>query len=282
MKRKIVDRTSALASKDSTGVKLTRLLGHDMVHQYNPFLLLDVVDSENPEDYRGGFPLHPHRGIETITYMLAGECTYRDNSGLEGVIPQGGVQWITTGAGVQHEGHFVENDQMHYIQFWLNLPRKDKLTDPVYRTVGEDKLPIVSFRGGKIKVIAGSYGKHRGLKGHFVPLNFYHIFLRKGEKLTMKSNPEDLVMIYLFRSSMLLSDEEAKEGDLLLFGTGEEIELEAIQGNAQALYFSAPRLQEPVAWGGPIIMNTEVDLLRAFEELRTNEFAKSKPKVVKK
>lgn len=251
-----------------------RLLGYDTVEQYNPFLLLDIIDSNDATDYEAGFPLHPRRGIESITYLVSGELQYRIGSGSQGVLHSGGTQWLTAGSGVEYELLPQESEQMLYMQLWFNLPRKDKMTSPVIRTVSESKLPVVNFRGGKIKVIAGSYEQNRGLQGEFLPLNFYHIFIRKGEKLTLTSDPQEIVMIYLLRGSMKIGEEEIKENRVVLFGEGSEIDLEALHANAQALYFAAPKLDEPVSWGGPVVMNTEVDLLRTFEDLRRNEFIK--------
>lgn len=281
LKRKIVDRMTSLPQADSTGVKLIRLLGHEAVHQYNPFLLLDIVDSTDPGEYEEGFPTHPHRGIELITYMISGELSYKESSGIQGTLKRGDVQWITAGSGILHEENPLPSDQMLFVQLWLNLPRKDKLVSPVYHTLSEDRLPIVSFRGGKLKVIAGEYGRSRGVQGKYVPLNFYHIFLRKGESLSLRSDTDDLVMMVLLRGNMNLSGEEIEEKHVVLFGQGNEIDMEALGGNAQALYISAPRLQESVYWGGPVIMNNESDLLRAFEDLRMNEFIKELPKEIR-
>ena len=253
-----------------------RLLGYDTVEQYNPFLLLDIIDSEEARDYEAGFPLHPRRGIESITYLVSGNLHYSDGNHIQGVLRGGGAQWLTAGSGVQYELLPQKSEQMLYIQLWLNLPKKDKMTSPVFRTVSEASLPIVSFRGGKIKVIAGSYEHNRGLQGEFLPLNFYHVFIRKGEKLTLISDPQEIVMMYLLRGSMKIGEEEIKENRVVLFGEGSEIDLEAVYANAQALYFTAPKLDEPVSWGGPVVMNTEVDLLRTFEDLRRNEFIKEK------
>lgn len=192
MNRKIETKVKAFRTKDGAGVSLVRVLGHDNVKDFDPILMLDSFDSLNPEDYTAGFPIHPHRGIKTISNLAEGKMLHRDSLGNEDMIESGEVQWMTAGSGILHEEQLPASERMLGVQLWLNLPKKDKMTRPEYKSINKADIKEIEIEGGKLRLLAGTYKNHEGFKVKFQPLDYYALELHEGEEasiLFIKSRP---------------------------------------------------------------------------------------------
>ena len=179
MERKISQQVRGYRTKDGAGVNLVRVLGNQTVEEYDPILMLDSFDSTNPDDYTAGFPMHPHRGIETISYVYRGQMTHRDSLGNEDTIGDGEVQWMTAGSGILHEEKLPASERMLGVQLWLNLPAKDKMTAPAYRSIKNSEIEEIEIENGKLRLLAGEYNGRKGYSGKYLPLDYYDIHLPK-------------------------------------------------------------------------------------------------------
>ena len=264
---------------EGAGVRLKRAFGHAEAPELDPFLLLDDIHSKEPGDYEAGFPWHPHRGIETVTYVLHGNVEHGDSIGNEGSIGDGDVQWMTAGSGIIHQEmpRAVSGD-MRGLQLWVNLPASMKMMDPRYRDIKGDMIPTVKEHGLAVRVIAGSY---RGVSGPMKDL------VQDPEYLDVSLEPDNgferlfpeghTVFAYLIEGSGSFSPGSADtvmEDHVVLFGPGEGIQVKAGRSGLRFLLISAAPLREPVAWRGPIVMNTEEELQTAFREFREGNFIK--------
>ena len=263
---------------DGAGVKLVRVIGNSTVEDFDPFLMLDAFDSEDPEDYIKGFPWHPHRGIETVTYLIHGDIEHGDSIGNKGSILDGCCQWMTAGRGIMHQEMPKPADRMLGVQLWLNLPRKDKMTAPQYRDIKADMVPKVIGDGVTVGVVSGSYKETSGpVSGDYVKMLFMDVEMQPGTQWKLKTNPGDTLFIYII-------DGEGRFGEssqdilarrrAVLFNSGDEFFAAAGQNGIRFLLFSAKAIKEPVAWGGPIVMNTKEELNLAFKELEEKKFIK--------
>jgi redox-sensitive bicupin YhaK (pirin superfamily) len=171
-------------------VNLVRVLGHSTVENYDPILMLDSFDSTNPDDYTAGFPLHPHRGIETISYVYRGRMTHRDSLGNEDTIGDGEVQWMTAGSGILHEEKLPASDRMLGVQLWLNLPAKDKMVRPAYRSIKNAEIEEIPLENGMIRLLAGQYKDHTGYASQYLPLDYYDIHLNPNTSTAIETDPD--------------------------------------------------------------------------------------------
>lgn len=264
---------------DGAGVKLVRVIGHDDVYDFDPFLMLDAFDSENPEDYVKGFPWHPHRGIETVTYLILGDIEHGDSLGNKGNIQDGCCQWMTAGSGILHQEMPQPSPKMLGVQLWLNLPRKDKMAPPQYRDIRADMVPRVKEDGSRTGVISGAYrGVSGPVQGDYVKMLFLDVELDAGARWTLPTDSGAALFVYLVRGACRFEPDgdPVPEKTAVLFNPGDELTAEASEKGARILLFSGRPLGEPVAWGGPIVMNTQEELQQAFQELRNGTFVKSK------
>ena len=264
---------------DGAGVKLVRVIGNSTVEDFDPFLMLDAFDSEDPEDYIKGFPWHPHRGIETVTYLIKGDIEHGDSIGNSGSILDGCCQWMTAGSGIMHQEMPKPADRMLGVQLWLNLPRKDKMTVPQYRDIKADMVLTVTEEGVKVRVVSGKYKETAGpVSGDYVKTLFLDVDMQPGIQWKLKTNPDDTLFIYIIDGEGRF--EESSRDRLtrrraVLFNSGDEFFAAAGKEGIRFLLFSAKAIKEPVAWGGPIVMNTREELDLAFQELRNGSFIKS-------
>jgi redox-sensitive bicupin YhaK (pirin superfamily) len=262
---------------DGAGVHLYRVFGHDMIERLDPFLLLDDIHSSNPEDYLAGFPEHPHRGMETVTYMIAGKFTHRDNLGNKGTIQSGDVQWMTAGSGIIHQEMPERYDGMlQGFQLWVNLPKKNKMMPPRYREVPSRTIPIVRLPDNvEVKVIAGKLSVVEGpVKDIVVPVDYFDVTMPGRSEFIHTVQKGRNAFAYVFRGGVSSHGSAARTGQLAIIPGGEEVTLEADEGGARFLLASGVPIQEPVAWGGPIVMNTEKELEEASLELRNGNFVR--------
>lgn len=258
---------------DGAGVHLVRVLGNTTVQDFDPFLMLDSFDSKNPEDYIKGFPYHPHRGIETVTYLISGEIDHGDSLGNKGRIGPGQSQWMTAGSGIIHQEMPQPAERMLGLQLWINLPRKDKMTDPQYFDIREDMVGETHTEHAAVRVISGEFKDVRGVQPHFIQATLLDVSLAAGGDITLPTKADENVFVFLIEGDALIGGERIAEKTAVLFGEGEQVTVAAPEGfPARFIFFSGKPLGEPVAWGGPIVMNTREELNKAFEELDDNTF----------
>lgn len=264
---------------EGAGVKLRRIFGFGDTSLTDPFLLLDHFGSPDPDDYTAGFPWHPHRGIETITYMLEGEVDHGDSLGNAGVIKDGQVQWMTAGSGIVHqEMPQAYEGTMRGMQLWANLPRKHKMTRPRYRDIKAEDIKEYDGGSFSVKVICGEYGGVRGPAEDVVIKPWYFdVRALPGAEFALAVRPEDNVLCYAFEGAGSLEGKGGKvlkAGQLAVLEGGDALACAAGKAGFRFLLMAGKPLKEPVAWRGPIVMNTEAELRTAFEEYRKGTFIK--------
>jgi redox-sensitive bicupin YhaK (pirin superfamily) len=285
---------------EGAGVRLRRAFGFGATDDFDPFLLLDDFRNENPEDYLAGFPWHPHRGIETITYVLAGTVNHGDSLGNSGALGAGDVQWMTAGSGILHQ-EMPKGDvrgRMHGFQLWANLPSSLKMTTPRYQDVPSGEIPeVIDDDGTRVRVVCGSFGGKTGpVDGIAADPRYLDIYVPPGKRKTLKVETTRHAFAYVFEGAGAFRDGsqplpvrtdrvESSEGEVLeltgnrslvLFDTGDEVTVQAGPAGIRFLLVSGQPLEEPVAWRGPIVMNTEEELRQAYAELRDGTFIKER------
>lgn len=258
-------------ARDGAGVHLTRVLGRDTVESFDPFLMLDSFDSRDPEDYIKGFPMHPHRGIETLTYLVKGEMEHRDSLGNSGVIRDGGAQWMTAGSGILHEEMPKAAERMLGIQLWINLPSGEKMAEPEYFDITEEMTGVAELENGSVRVVAGEFNGVTGVKPRHLQVTFLDIGLESGS-IEIPKKPGETSFLFLLEADVIVDGVNYQEKSALLLGDGDSIKLDASNGPVRALFIQGPPLREGIAWGGPIVMNTPKELQQAYLDLRNNEF----------
>jgi redox-sensitive bicupin YhaK (pirin superfamily) len=265
---------------DGAGVHLVRVLGVSTVHDFDPFLMLDSFDSENPNDYMKGFPFHPHRGIETITYLIQGEMEHSDSLGNKGVIGNGESQWMTAGSGIMHQEMPISSPRMLGAQIWLNLPKESKMTHPKYFDITKGMIPVVKTDFGEARVISGKYGGAAGVEPTFIKATLIDFLVDKGQSATIPTIPGENVFVFLIEGDAVINGDAYDEKTAVLFQReGDAIEIVATKKKpSRFIFFEGKPLGEPVAWGGPIVMNTDNELRKTFEELEEGTFIKHNAK----
>lgn len=276
MERKIKQQVTGFRTQDGAGDNLVRVLGNRTVKEFDPILLLDSFDSTNPDDYTAGFPMHPHRGIETISYIYRGFMTHKDSLGNEDTIGDGEVQWMTAGSGIMHEEKLPASERMLGVQLWLNLPAKDKMVPPVYHSIKNSEIEEIELENGKLRLLAGEYEGRKGYISKYLPLDYYDIHLNSNASTVVKTDSERFVMVFTLLGDAYISDELVKEKTAVKLTSGDHVKIKATDKNAQVLFISSKSLSEPVVWGGPIVMNTKEQLNKAFDDLRRGTFLQDK------
>lgn len=276
--RKISKITKGVPGVDGAGVKLVRVFGYHDTKDYDPFLMLDAFDSDNPEDYVKGFPWHPHRGIETITYLIEGEIEHGDSLGNKGVIRGGDCQWMTAGSGIIHQEMPKASKRMLGAQLWLNLPAKDKMTKPKYGDIKKENVPVIQEEGSKVHIIAGSYqGIAGAFEGNYVKADYLDVELDADAVWNYDTEEKATLFLYILYGGGKFDpdvEETVTAKQAVLFKDGDKLYVKAADKGIRFLLFAAESLKEPIAWGGPIVMNTKEELELAFRELDENTFIK--------
>jgi len=291
--KRIID---ARPTMEGAGVKLHRAFGFGQTSDFDPFLLFDDFRNDNPADYAAGFPWHPHRGIETITYVLAGSVSHADSLGNQGSLGAGDVQWMTAGRGILHQEMPKGNDsgKMHGFQLWANLPSSMKMTTPRYQDVSSKDIPeVIDDDGTSVRIICGSFwGKTGPVDGIAAEPRYLDVRVPPGKRKTLPVEASRHAFAYIFEGSGLfrnasrpfgvlqespveggpITREETGNRSLVLFDSGDEITVQAGDAGVRFLLVSGRPIQEPVAWYGPIVMNTEDELRQAYAELRAGTF----------
>jgi len=264
--RSIQKVIQGVQTTDGAGVNLTRIIGSMELNMLDPFLLLDEFGSDNPKDYIAGFPPHPHRGFETITYMLNGKFRHKDSAGNEGYLTDGSVQWMTAGRGVIHSEMPEQTEGLvRGFQLWLNLPKEKKMIEPAYNDISAERIPKVDFEGGRARIISG---KFLGISGPGKPhtgMLYYDIVLDLSTHFTMPIDNGWNAFIYIYEGSVQL-DREVNKGHLIVLDQEGELDLTAGQKGAKFIVVAGEPLNEPVARGGPFVMNSKGEVLKAFED----------------
>jgi len=265
---------------EGAGVRLKRVFGHNETELMDPFLLLDHFGSDNPDDYMKGFPWHPHRGIETITYMVEGEVQHEDSLGNRGSIQTGDVQWMTAGSGIIHQEMPRRREgRMMGFQLWANLPRSDKMMLPRYQDINAKDIPeITTESGARVRIICGKLDGTCGPVSEIVTdPEYMDVILPPGKTFSHSVKEGHTVFAYVFEGSGYFSEDKDKliEPDhLVLFDDGNEVIAIANDNQLRFLLVSGKPIREPIAWYGPIVMNTREELEIAFQEYRSGSFIK--------
>jgi redox-sensitive bicupin YhaK (pirin superfamily) len=281
--RKVVRVIEPEVTSDGAGVKLKRSIASRALDYLDPFLLFDHFGSENSDDYIAGFPIHPHRGIETVTYMLAGAVKHRDSSGNSGIIRAGDVQWMTAGGGIMHEEMpQLEGGRLDGFQLWVNLPARLKMTKPRYQEIVADDIPTIEREDGvRIRVIAGMVGDVRGsVKEIAADPTYLDISVPANTSFTHAIPLGHTAFAYVFAGEGtfgVTSDNDGEQVEaprLVVFDDGDEVRISALQNGLRFLLISGKPLNEPVARYGPFVMNTEEEIEQALLDLRRGTFVK--------
>ena len=275
MERKIKRQVTGFRTQDGAGVNLVRVLSRRTVEEYDPILMLDSFDSNDPDDYTAGFPMHPHKEIETITYVYRGQITHRDSLGNEDTIADGEVQWMTAGSGILHEEKLPASERLLGVQLWLNMPAKNKMSAPAYNSVKNSQIEEIMLDNGKLRLLAGRYEDRKGYESRYLPLDFYDVHLDPGASVVINTESERSVMIFTLSGDAYIGGEPVIEKTAAKLTAGDHVEIRSTDKNAQVLFISSLSLGEPVAWGGPIVMSTEEELHTAFEELKNGTFLRN-------
>ena len=260
--------------REGAGVKLHRYIGVDRTNDFEPFLLFDYFDSQDPIDFMAGFPPHPHRGFETITYLLAGSITHEDNKGHRGIISAGDVQWMTAGKGIIHSEMPSPSGQLKGFQLWLNLPAAEKMREPRYQEILSAQLPMEQNDVGVlIKVIAGKTdkGTTSPIKGITTAPLFLDIDLPLGMSFQQDISKDYQTILFVVKGAVFIGGQLVEEGVLAKLSDGDRVHLKA-EKKSQCLLIAAAKLYEPIARHGPFVMNTNEEVMKALDDFRRGTF----------
>lgn len=276
MLRKVNSQVQGYRAVDGAGVSLVRVLGNETTDVYDPFLMLDAFDSTDPADYVAGFPMHPHRGIETVTFLSKGTIVHEDHLGTKAAIHDGEAQWLTAGSGAFHSEMPQPAERMLGVQLWLNIPARYKMTaDPFYHGILNDEIQEFALDAGKLRLVAGSYRGHSGIQGKYSPLDFYDIHLEPHGKVELDVPGDNKsVMVFTLEGDAVVSGTPVAAKTAAKLGEGDTVTIEAGVAPIEILFMCSQRLGEPIAWYGPIVMNTHQELLDALDEIDLGTFIK--------
>lgn len=275
--KQVAEIVRGQAARDGAGVSLTRVLHTGTLESFDPFLMLDSFDSTDPADYINGFPEHPHRGIETITYLAKGRIDHKDSLGNAGSIRDGDAQWMTAGSGILHQEMPQPAERMLGLQFWLNLPQKEKMTKPKYFDIHGEEVPVVEEDGVIVRVIAGNYKGTQGAKPHHLQATFLELDVAPNTEFSFPSDPHETSFVFLLEGDAVIGGQHIGEKAAVLLKDGDTVTAKSTDQPARLIYAQAPPLGESIAWGGPIVMNTKEEITQAFTDLRNGTFIKDQP-----
>ncbi len=274
-KRTIRQIVTGLPASDGAGVKLKRVIGQPDLRYLDPFLMLDEFRSDQPGDYIGGFPAHPHRGFETVTYMLAGKMRHADNHGHSGIIEAGGVQWMTAGRGIIHEEMPMQEDGLMWgFQLWVNLPAEQKMRAPRYQEFGSAQIPELKLANGLVRVVAGRIQDAEGqwLEGPVADIAaqpmFLDLRLESGDFL-LPTASDWVGFVYLYQGELSLDERQLQVGQLARLSPGDELQL---QGQGRAIIVLGKPIAEPVVQYGPFVMNSQAEIEQAIRDYQAGKF----------
>ena len=276
MLRQVVKQVQGSRTNGASGISFVRVLDRTTAEDFDPFLVLDGFDSYDPEEYLPGFPMHPHRGIETVTFLSKGAITHEDNLGNKGTIHDGETQWLTAGSGAFHSEMPIASDRMLGAQLWLNIPAKYKLTaEPFYHGVIRSEVKEFPLDKGKLRLITGNYKGESGIQGKYLPLDYYDILLEPEGSVELDVPGDNRsAMVYTLVGNATVSGTKVLEKTAAKLGIGDKVLIESGDESIEILFMCSERLGEPIAWRGLIVMNTEEQLEQAFRDLEEGTFVK--------
>ena len=270
--QKIKKIVEGIQTIDGAGVNLTRIIGSPELNMLDPFLLLDEFGSDNPDDYIAGFPPHPHRGFETITYMLNGKWQHKDSAGNEGKLGEGSVQWMTAGRGIIHSEMPIQTDGLaRGFQLWLNLPKEKKMIEPAYQDIESEQIPIVKEKAGMVKVISGNFQGTIGPGQSHTPILILDIQLLENSELTIPLTDGWNLFSFIYEGDVFAGQKLSK-GQLAVYEKDGCVNFKTKDNKAGIFFAAGEPLNEPVARGGPFVMNTRGEVLQAFEDFQNGQF----------
>jgi quercetin 2,3-dioxygenase len=264
------------ATSDGAGVRLTRVLTQDLQQRLDPFLMLDAFGSDSADDYIAGFPDHPHRGFETVTYMLAGKMRHRDSAGHEGLLEDGGVQWMTAGRGVIHSELPEQSEgRMEGFQLWLNLPAKDKMSAPWYRDIQSADVPEWKGDGVTARVIAGAtHGVQGAVQREGTQPLYLDLHLAPGARFEQPLPETHNAFVYVYRGALRIGEQDVPQQRMaILRNAGDGIVVTAGAEGARAILVAGRPLKEPIVQYGPFVMNSQQEIFKAVEDFRAGRLA---------
>lgn len=269
--RNIEYLVEGIKTSDGAGVNLTRIIGSPELNMLDPFLLLDEFGSDNPNDYIAGFPPHPHRGFETITYMINGKFTHKDTAGNEGHLSDGGVQWMTAGKGVIHSEMPEQTEGLvRGFQLWFNLPKEKKMIDPAYHDIQADQIPVVELENGKVKVISGTFQDTTGPGRPHTGMMYLDVHLNDKQDIVLPIEDGWNGFIYVYEGS-IDANISVPKGNLAVLNTKNDFLCSSTLEHTRFILVAGQPLNEPVARGGPFVMNTKGEILQAFEDYQSGK-----------
>jgi redox-sensitive bicupin YhaK (pirin superfamily) len=276
--RRVERLVAGQLTSDGAGVKLVRVLTQNLQRRLDPFLMLDAFGSDSRDDYIGGFPDHPHRGFETVTYMLEGRMRHRDSAGNEGLLTNGAVQWMTAGRGVIHsEMPEQEDGRMEGFQLWLNLPARDKLCEPWYRDIPSTDIPEAQAEGVRVRVIAGhALGVAGAMQREATAPTYLDLHLEPDARFDQALPPAHNAFVYVYRGSLTVADTEVPRQRMAILANtpgSDGVVFKAGAQGARAVFIAGQPLNEPIAQYGPFVMNTNQEIYQAVEDFRAGRLA---------
>ena len=275
--RKVTRVVRGMPASDGAGVKLTRVIGQPQLQNLDPFLLLDNFGTDNPGDYIAGFPDNPHRGFETVTYMLAGRMQHRDNKGNQGDLGPGSVQWMTAGRGIVHsEMPLQESGRMSGFQLWVNLPARDKMCAPRYQDIAATDIPVVNAANAvSVKVIAGTWANVTGpVQGIVTEPTYLDVALPAGTQFDLDLPEGHTAFVYVFEGAVALGADQTlvKSGHIAVLSNGTRIGVRAPEEAGRLILLAAKPLKEPIVQYGPFVMNTQQEIHQAMMDYQNGKF----------
>jgi redox-sensitive bicupin YhaK (pirin superfamily) len=272
--RTIIKRVPGMATEDGAGVKLNRLIGQPALQQVDPILMLDTFRSDNPKDYIAGFPEHPHRGFETVSYMIRGSIQHRDNHGGEGIVTDGGVQWMTAGRGVAHSEMPTQTDgAMFGFQLWINLPAAEKMRDPWYADIPAEAISEFISGDAKVKLIAGEWDAHKGPGPERTTQPFFaDVTLAANASADIPVPASHAGFVYVFDGELRVNGQSVRNGEIGVLSEGDTLIVSAAADGARFLVIAGKPIREPIAKYGPFVMNTADEIRAAINDYQSGKF----------
>ena len=265
--RKVDNIINGVQTSDGAGVKLRRIIGGPELNMLDPFLLFDDFGSDNADDYIAGFPSHPHRGFETITYMISGKFRHKDSAGNEGFLSDGSVQWMTAGKGVIHsEMPEKTNGKVKGFQLWLNLPRSLKMIEPSYNDISSRDIPVVNLNNGTLRVIAGSFQNIKGPGNPHTGMLYFDLNLNPNSNNYIKLEDNWNTFLYVYEGTAEIVGRQINNGQMAVLSNKGNLSIRSLNSHLKCVIISGEPINEPVSRGGPFVMNTRAEILQAFQD----------------